>query len=67
MGEIDKMKGAIEALQKILNYEPRDFEEAKKMLKVVATRSETLRQNVMTTSAKINKSFILLNLSLIHI
>ena len=63
MGEMDQMKGAIEAQQKILNYEPRTMEEAKKMLKVVASRSETLRQNVITTRTKINKSFTLLNYS----
>ena len=63
MGEMDKMKASIEAQQKILNYEPRDLEEAKKMLKVVATRSEALKQNVVTSRAKIHKSFTLLNYS----
>ena len=61
LGEMDKTKQAMEGQPKFLSLEPRNFEEAKKVLKVIKGKNEIALQGIVTGKAKVTKSFQLLN------
>ena len=60
-GEMDKTKQAMEGQAKFLSLEPKNFEEAKKILKVVKGKNEIALQGIVTGKAKVTKRFQLLN------
>ena len=61
LGELDVVKSQLEGEAKFLTHEPRNLDEAKKILAVVKKKTDIALKSTATAKAKVSKSFQLLN------
>ena len=61
LGELDIVKQQLEGESKFLSHEPRNLDEAKKIIEVIKKKNEIALQSTSKAKSKVSKSFQLLN------